>query len=77
MRHFNMKCIKYVEQKMRLGQKKRLFTKLIEPHYEGVYYYILSVVKDSSLAQDLTQSTMEKAWNRLGQLSNENAAHSW
>ena len=46
-----------------MNQKKRtkFFITFIEPHYLGVYHFILGQVKNKELAEDLTQLTMEHA----------------
>ncbi len=62
---------------MREGKKRKLFEAVIEPCYENVYRFILSQTKDQELTQDLTQNTFEKAWLKLEQLRDTEAALSW
>ncbi len=62
---------------MREEKKRELFEKVIEPCYENVYRFIRSQTKDQALAQDLTQNAFEKAWFKLEQLQDEEAALSW
>lgn len=62
---------------MREGKRRKLFEAVIEPYYENVYRFIRSQTNDHELAQDLTQNTFEKAWLKLEQLRDEEAALSW
>ncbi|SCK00324.1 Sigma-24 [uncultured Eubacterium sp.] len=62
---------------MREGKKRKLFEAVIEPYYENVYRFILSQTNDQELAQDLTQNAFEKAWLKLEQLRDTEAALSW
>lgn len=62
---------------MRDRKKRKLFEEVIEPYYQNVYSFILGKTSDSELAQDLTQNTFEKAWFKLDQLQNVEAALSW
>ena len=62
---------------MRESKKRELFEAVIEPYYQNVYYFVLGKTNDHELAQDLTQNTFEKAWHKLDQLQNAEAALSW
>lgn len=62
---------------MREGKKRKLFEEVIEPYYQNVYNFIVSKTNDSELAQDLTQNTFEKAWFKLEQLKEKEAALKW
>lgn len=58
-------------------KKESVFKVFIEPHYERVYGLMLVKTKDHILAKDLTQNAFEKAWDKLDQLQNYEAARNW
>ncbi len=53
-------------------------TKHLWNHYaEDIKYFILSIVKDASVADDLLQETFIKVHTKLGTLKNDDKAKSW
>ncbi|MCQ4637343.1 RNA polymerase sigma factor [Anaerovorax odorimutans] len=59
-------------------KKRRLFDTKIEPEYQRVFTFIYARLdRDRELAMDITQDTMELAWNRIEQLKNIESARAW
>lgn len=48
--------------------KRAFFEEKILPHYKGLYYYSLKVLKNKTAAEDVVQTTLERAWKNLDQL---------
>lgn len=51
--------------------------KLVVDHGDAVYRLALSVVRDKSLAEDIAQETMVKAWMALPTLRDQTSIRSW
>lgn len=60
-----------------LRYDERFFLDHLAIHHEDIYRFIYSIVYDNSLAEDLTQDTMEKAWRNMGQLKETEKAKPW
>ena len=56
---------------------EKYFRRNIVILYDDIYRFIYSLVKDPDVAQNLSQSTMEKAWTKLYQLRKRERAKSW
>ncbi|WP_027399244.1 RNA polymerase sigma factor [Anaerovorax odorimutans] len=53
------------------------FIENIAKYHESIYRFIYSIVYDNHLAEDLTQDTMEKAWEKMQQLKDPKKAKGW
>jgi len=58
------------------GADERL-QKLVDDHAESVFRVALSVVKDRSLAEDVVQETLIKAWSNLDAHRGDGSERSW
>lgn len=59
-------------------KKRRLFDAKIGPEYQRIFAFIYARLdRDRELAMDITQDTMELAWNRIDQLKNIESARAW
>jgi len=52
-------------------------TELVDRHADAIYRLALSVVRDPSLAEDVVQETIVKAWQSLGTFRGEGSMRSW
>ena len=50
---------------------------LVDLHAEAIYRVALSVVRDPSLAEDIVQETIVKAWQSMGSYRGEGSMRSW
>ena len=57
--------------------KRAFFEEKILPHYKGLYYYSLKVLKNKTAAEDVVQTTLERAWKNLDQLKYPERVKSW
>ncbi len=55
----------------------RFFEEEILPHYDGIYYYVLKVLKNKEATEDVVQNTLEKAWKNLKRLKNPDRVKQW
>ena len=63
---------------MNRKRKERIFNEKIEPEYKRVFNFIYSrLERNRELSEDVTQETMEIAWNKLDQLQNIDSSRSW
>lgn len=62
---------------MRLRRKREIFERHILIYYEDIYRYLVSLICDREVAGDLTQETMEKAWNNFDDLRSLESAKYW
>lgn len=62
---------------LKFSKNRVFYEKNILPLYEDVYKFVYSRVKDKTLAQDVTQNTMEKAWSKLHQLKDRHKVRQW
>lgn len=63
---------------MNLRKKEHIFDKKIEPEYTRVYRFIYSRLGGNrELAEDITQETMEMAWNKIEQLQKMDSCRAW
>ncbi|MFN3257489.1 MAG: RNA polymerase sigma factor [Ilumatobacter sp.] len=53
------------------------FSALVEEHSTAVYHLARSVVRDASLADDVTQDTFIKVWKHLDDFRGESSIRSW
>lgn len=56
------------------GEDLRL---LVTEHSEAIYRVALSIVRDSALAEDVTQDTLIKAWQALPSFRGDSSLKSW
>jgi RNA polymerase sigma-70 factor, ECF subfamily len=56
---------------------REAYTALIDRHHAGVYGYLRRLGADAHRAQDLTQETYLKAWQRIGSLRASTSLRSW
>jgi len=57
--------------------KQKFYEDSILPYYNGIYYYALRLLKNKEIAEDVAQSTFEKAWASLDSLKDPCKARSW
>jgi RNA polymerase sigma-70 factor (ECF subfamily) len=57
--------------------RKDTFAELVERYQTGLFRYVYSIVKDSDMADDITQDTFVKAYNSLGSYNPEFAFATW
>ncbi len=50
---------------------------LVAEHSEAIYRVALSIVRDSALAEDVTQDTLIKAWQALPSFRGDSSLKSW
>lgn len=50
---------------------------LVDQHAEAIYRVALGVVRDPSLAEDVVQETIIKAWQSMGSFRGEGSVRSW
>ena len=50
---------------------------LVTEHSEAIYRVALSIVRDSALAEDVTQDTLIKAWQALPSFRGDSSLKSW
>ncbi len=55
----------------------KFFEENILPHYNSIYYYALKTLKNKEAAEDVVQTTLEKAWKNLHKLRDTRKAKSW
>ena len=56
---------------------KKFYIEHIVVLEKEIYNFVVGKVDDRSVAEDLTQNTMEKAWKNLSQLRDRDKARSW
>lgn len=59
------------------SRKRIFFEEKILPHYRGLYYYSFKILKDKAAAEDVVQTTLERAWKRLDRLRDPEHVKSW
>src|SRR5439155_12403407 len=62
-----------LDARARAGDREA-FRSLYGPHFEGVYDYVLRVVRDRELAADVVRSTFAQAWHAFPEQGNEVSA---
>ena len=50
---------------------------LIEEHYKQVYYFLFKLCKDKETAQDLTQETFIKVWDKIESFNGNSRFSTW
>jgi len=63
-------------RKSRSGDEKA-FEQLVQRYYKRVWKHVLSVVKDVEKAEDLTQETFIKAFQKLSQFQGRSHFYTW
>lgn len=58
-------------------KRERKFETLVTAYGRALYRYAYWLCKNATVAEDLVQVTLMKAWEALDQLQNEKAALSW
>lgn len=56
---------------------EEIFKKNIAVHYQNVYRFVRSLTGNGTVAEDITQSIMERAWRNVHRLKNRKRARSW
>ena len=62
---------------MEKQKDEEFFKEAIVVLYPDIYRFVRSITKDTYVAQDVAQNTMEKAWKNLHQLRDRSKAKSW
>lgn len=62
---------------MKGDEKMDAFEILYEKYKKDIYYYLLSIVKNPTIAEDLLSETFLKAYISIGTLKKEEAFRSW
>ncbi len=58
-------------------QNKQFFLENIAVYEVAIYGYLISITEEPQLSEDLLQNTMEKAWEKMGQLRESSKVQSW
>lgn len=58
-------------------RSKQFFLKQIAIYERDLYGYLISITDDPQLSEDLLQSSMEKAWEKIEQLREPHKAKGW
>lgn len=57
--------------------KRKFFEEEILPHYKSLYYYSLKILKNETMAEDVVQTALERAWKNIDKLKNPDSAKTW
>lgn len=64
-------------EKFKSPSRTQLFNDLVTVYLDDLYRYALWLIKDKSIAEDVVQETMVRAWKSLDKLENPKAAKGW
>lgn len=56
---------------------RALYTRLVEDHHRSIYNYVVRIVGEPALAEDLTQETFLRAYRALGRLPEDANHRAW
>lgn len=59
------------------GERRRRFDNLVSVYYADMFRYAAWLSRDRSIAEDVVQEALLRAWKSLDSLRNENAAKHW
>ena len=59
------------------GQRRRRFDKLVAVFHQDMYRYAAWLSRDRSIAEDVVQEALLRAWKSLDALRDDSAAKQW